>query len=108
MSEKQSNRLNGLLRGALPGRVFAISTLLPEMIQHLAVHQEDLMRIVPGEVMEKSLQVLGCFLVLSALILLSRSQPHPVRPLLTHPPHNIESMTIYIAGLLTGVLLMLR
>jgi len=38
--------------------------------------------MVPGEVLEHSLQVLGCFLVLSVLIWASKSEPHPVRPLL--------------------------
>jgi len=73
------------------GGVFAVSTVLPEKIQHLAAHLEDFRRIIPGEVLEHSLQVLGCFLVLSVLIWASKSEPHPVRPLLAYPPHNSET-----------------
>ena len=89
------------------GGVFAVSTVLPEKIQHLAAHLEDLRRIVPGEVLEHSLQVLGCFLVLSVLIWASKSEPHPVRPLLAYPPHNSETVTVHIAGLVLGAVLML-
>ena len=89
------------------GGVFAVSTVLPEKIQHLAAHLEDLRRIVPGEVLEHSLQVLGCFLVLSVLIWASKSEPHAVRPLLSYPPHNSETVMVHIAGLVLGAVLML-
>ena len=88
------------------GGVFAVSTVIPEKIQHLAAHLEDLRQIAFGEVLEHSLQVLGCFLVLS-LIWASRSEPHPVRPLLAYPPHNSETVMVHIAGLVLGVVLML-
>ena len=90
------------------GGVFAVSTVLPEKIQHLAAHLENIRQIASCEVLEHSLQVLGCFVVLSVLIWASKSEPHPVRPLLAYPPHNSETVTVHIAGLLTGVLLMLR
>jgi hypothetical protein len=51
--------------------------------------------------------VLGCFLVLSVLIWASRSEPHPVRPLLAYPPHNSGTVIIHIAGLALGVVPML-
>ena len=51
--------------------------------------------------------MLGCFLVLSVLIWASRSEPHPVRPLLAYPPHNSETVMVHIAGLVLGVVLML-
>ena len=89
------------------GGVFAVSTVLPEKIQRLAYHLETIRQIAPGEVLEHSLQVLGCFLVLSVLIWGSRSEPHPVRPLLAYPPHNSETVMVHIAGLLRGVVLML-
>ena len=89
------------------GGVFAVSTVLPEKIQHLAAHLETIRQIAPGEVLEHSLQVLGCFLVLSVLIWGSSSEPHPVRPLLAYPPHNSETVMIHIAGLVLGVVLML-
>jgi hypothetical protein len=90
------------------GGIFAVSTVIPGKIQHLAYHLETIGQIAIGEVLEHSLQVLGCFLVLSVLIWGSKSEPHPVRPLLAYPPHNSETVTIHIAGLLTGVVLMLR
>ena len=99
---------SGNLRKALcMGGVFAVSTVLPGKIQHLAAQLEDLRQIVPGEVLEHSLQVLGCFLVLSVLIWASKSEPHPVRPLLAYPPHNKETVLVHTAGLVLGVMLML-
>jgi len=96
------------LRKALcMGGVFAVSTVIPEKIQHLAAHLETIKQFALGEVLEHSLQVLGCFLVLSVLIWASRSEPHPVRPLLAYPPHNSETVTVHIAGLVLGVVLML-
>ena len=99
---------SGNLRKALcMGGVFAVSTVLPEKIQHLAAHLETIKQVAAGEVLEHSLQVLGCFLVLSVLIWGSRSEPHPVRPLLAYPPHNKETVLVHIAGLVLGVVLML-
>ena len=89
------------------GGVFAVSTVLPEKVQHLAAHLETIRQFAPSEVLEHSLQVLGCFLVLSVLIWASRSEPHHVRPLLAYPPHNSETVTVHIAGLVLGVVLML-
>ena len=84
-----------------------MSTVLPEKIQRLAYHLETIRQIAIDEVLQQSLQVLGCFLVLSVLIWASKSEPHPVRPLLAYPPHNSETVMIHIAGLVLGVVLML-
>ncbi len=89
------------------GGIFAVSTVLPEKVQHLAAHLETIRQFAPSEVLEYSLQVLGCFLVLSVLIWASRSEPHPVRPLLAYPPQNSETVMVHIAGLVLGVVLML-
>jgi len=89
------------------GGVFSVSTVLPEKIQHLAAHLEDIRRFAPGEVLEHSLQVLGCFLLLSVLIWASKSEPNPVRPLLAYPPHSRETVLVHVAGLVVGVVLML-
>ncbi len=89
------------------GGVFAVSTVLPEKIQHLAAHLESIRWFASVEALEHSLQVLGCFLVLSVLIWATRSEPHLVRPLLAYPPHNSETVTVHIAGLVLGVVLML-
>jgi len=89
------------------GGFFAVSTVIPGKIQRLAYHLGTFRQIALGEVLEHSLQVLGCFLVLSVLIWGSRSEPHPVRPLLAYPPHNSETVMVHIAGLVLGVVLML-
>jgi hypothetical protein len=89
------------------GGIFAVSTVLPEKIQHLAVHLETIRQFAVDEVVEHSLQVLGCFLVLSVLIWASRSEPHPVRPLMAYPPHSGETVMVHIAGLVVGMVLML-
>ncbi len=89
------------------GGVFAVSTVLPEKIQRLAAHLESIRSFASVEALEQALQVLGCFLVLSVLIWASRSEPHPVSPLLVYPPHNSETVTVHIAGLALGVVLML-
>ena len=100
---------SGNLRKALcMGGVFAVSTVLPGKIQHLAAHLEDLRQIAADEILEHSLQALGCFLVLSVLIWASKSEPQPVRPLLAYPPHNRETVLVHVAGLAVGVVLMLR
>ena len=98
---------NGLRKALCMGGVFAVSTVLPEKIQRLAYHLETIRQIAIDEVLEQSLQVLGCFLVLSVLIWASKSEPHPVRPLLAYPPHNSETVIVHIAGLVLGVVLML-
>jgi hypothetical protein len=93
------------------GGIFAVSTVLPVKIQHLAAHlAAHLASIRPfasAEVLGHSLQVLGCFLLLSVLIWATRSEPHSVSPLLAYPPHYSETVTVHIAGLALGVVLML-
>jgi hypothetical protein len=37
----------------------------------------------------------------------SKSEPHPVRPLLAYPPHNRDTVLVHVAGLVVGVVLML-
>jgi len=90
------------------GGIFAVSTVIPGKIQHLAYHLETINRSGSDGVLDHGLQVLGCFLVLSVLIWASKSEPHPVRPLLAYPPHNSETVMLHIAGLVVGVVLMLR
>ena len=98
---------SGLRKALCMGGIFAVSTVIPGKIQHLAAHLEVIRQFAPAEVLEHSLQVLGCFLVLSVLIWASKGEPHPVRPLLAYPPHNSETVTVHIAGLVLGVVLML-
>jgi len=57
------------LRKALRmGGVFAVSTVLPEKIQHLAHDLATINRSGTDGELDHGLQVLGCFLVLSVLI----------------------------------------
>lgn len=101
-------RPNRDLRKALClGGIFAVSTVIPEKVQHLAYHLKTLQTFGADGVLEHSLQVLGCFLVLSVLIWGSNSEPHPVKPLLAYPPHNRDTVLFHVAGLVVGVVLML-
>jgi hypothetical protein len=98
----------GDLRKALcMGAIFAVSTVLPGKFQNLAYDLGTISRFGSGEIPEHSLQVLGCFLLLSVLIWASKSEPNPVRPLLAYPPHNRDTVLVHVAGLLVGVVLML-
>lgn len=89
------------------GGIFAVSIVLPGKLQHLVFHLESMNQFGMDEVLEHSLQVLGCFLVLSVLVWASKSEPQPVRPLLAYPPHNRETVLVHVAGLVVGVVLML-
>jgi hypothetical protein len=89
------------------GWIFAVSAVLQGKIQHLAAHLDTIRQFAVGEVVEHSLQVLGCFLVLSVLIWASKSEPHPVRPLLAYHPHNSKTVMVHIAGLVVGAVLTL-
>ena len=89
------------------GGIFAVSTVLPEKIQHLAFHVGTLARAATDAVVEYSLQVLGCFLLISVLLWASRTEPRQVHPLLAYPPHRREVVIVYGAGLAIGVVLML-
>jgi len=96
------------LRKALcMGGIFAVSTVIPGKIQHLAHHLTTLKEFGADGVLEHSLQVLGCFLVLSVLIWASDAEGQAVRPLLAYPPQTRESVLAHITGLVVGVLLML-
>ena len=81
------------LRKALcMGGVFAVSTVIPGKIQHLAYHLGTINHSGTDGVLEHSLQVLGCFLVLSVLIWASKGEPHPVKPLLG--PSQVRETTL--------------
>jgi hypothetical protein len=100
--------IRGLRKAVSMGGIFAVSTVLPGKVQQLAYHLKTLQEFGADGVFDQSLQVVGCFLVLSVLIWASKSEPNPVRPLLAYPPHNRDTVLVHVAGLLTGVLLMLR
>ena len=100
-------QIRALRKAFCMGGVFAVSTVIPEKIQRLAADFVATRQFVAGNALEHALQVLGCFLVLSVLIWASKSEPHPVRPLLAYPPHHSETAMAHIAGLAVGVVLML-
>ena len=100
-------QIRDLRKALCVGGIFAVSTVLPEKIQHLAFHVGTISRAATDEVVEHSLQVLGCFLVLSVLIWASRTEPRQVHPLLAYPPHRREVVIVHVAGLVVGVVLML-
>jgi hypothetical protein len=100
--------IRGLRKAVSMGGIFAVSTVLPGKVQHLAFHLKTINRFGTDGILNHGLQILGCFLVLSVLIWASKSEPQPVRPLLAYPPHNRDTVLVHVAGLLTGVLLMLR
>jgi hypothetical protein len=99
--------INDLRKALCMGGIFAVSTVLPEKIQHLVYHLGTISRFGTDGVLVHSLQVAGCFLVLSVLIWASKTEPHPVRPLLAYPPHNRETALFNITGLVVGAVLML-
>ena len=100
-------QIRDLRKALCVGGIFAVSTVLPEKIQHLAFHVGTISRAATDEVVEHSLQVLGCFLVLSVLIWASRTEPRQVHPLLAYPPHSRELVVVHVVGLAVGVVLML-
>jgi len=100
--------IRGFRKAVSMGGIFAVSTMLPGKVQHLAFHLKTINHFGTDGVLNHGLQILGCFLVLSVLIWASKSEPNPVRPLLAYPPHNRDTVLVHVAGLLTGVLLMLR
>ncbi len=100
--------IRGLRKAVNMGGIFAVSTVLPGKVQQLAFHLKTINRFGTDGVLNHGLQILGCLLVLSVLIWASKSEPNPVRPLLAYPPHNRDTVLVHVAGLLTGVLLMLR
>jgi hypothetical protein len=89
------------------GGIFAVSTMLPEKIQHLARYLGTFSRFGTDGVLEHSLQVAGCFLVLSVLIWASRTEARQGHPLLAYPPRSRDTVIVHAAGLAVGVVLML-
>ena len=89
------------------GGIFAVSTVLPGKIQHLAYHLETISRFGTEAALEHALQVLGCFLVLSVLIWASRTESRQNHPFLAYPPRSRDTVIVHAAGLVVGVTLML-
>ena len=85
------------------GAVFAVSTVIPDKILHLAEHLQNSWPLAAAEELEHSLQLLGCFLLLSVLIWASGNEPGPRAPLLSYPPHNRQTLRVHIAGVAMGI-----
>jgi hypothetical protein len=103
---KQLFPVNDLRKALCMGGIFAVSTVLPEKIQHLAQHLGTLQQF-PDEVVEHSFQVAGCFLLLSVLIWAGRIEPRAVHPLLAYPPRSRDTVIVHAAGLVVGTIQML-
>jgi hypothetical protein len=89
------------------GGIFAVSTVLPGKIQHLALHLVQSNQSGFDGLAEHSLQLLGCFVLLSVLIWLAERGLNKRHPLLSYPPHTKPMALASIVGLAAGVVLLL-
>ena len=89
------------------GGIFAVSTVLPGKIQHLALHLVQSNQSGFDGLAEHSLQLLGCFVLLSVLIWLAEHRQIKRHPLLSYPPHIKPMALAHILGLSTGAVLLL-
>jgi hypothetical protein len=95
------------LRQALcVGGIFAISTVLPDKIEHLAIHLVEINRSGVDGLAEHSLQLVGCFVLLSVLIWLAEGKQVKRHPLLSYPPHTKPMALTHIVGLVAGAALL--
>ena len=56
------------------GGIFAVSTVLPGKVQHLAFHLKTTNNFGTDGVLDHGLQILGCLMLLSVLIWASKSE----------------------------------
>ena len=89
------------------GVVFAVSTVIPGKIQHLAYHLKTINHFGTDGFLDHGLQLLGCFLVISVLIWTEERTTRKTRLLTAYPPHSELAVSAHIAGLITGTLLIL-
>jgi len=96
------------LREALcGGGIFAVSTVLPDKIQHLTLHRVQTNRSGLDALTEHSLQLIGCFVLLSVLIWLTERSQIQRNPLMPYPPQTKPTVLAHIVGLVSGAALML-
>lgn len=96
------------LREALcGGGIFAVSTVLPGKIQHLTLHLVQTNRSGLNELTEHSLQLIGCFVLLSVLIWLAERSQIQRNPLMSYPPQTKPMVLAHIVGFASGAALML-
>jgi hypothetical protein len=96
------------LRQALcVGGIFAVSTVLPEKVEHVALHLVAINRSGVDGLVEHSLQLVGCFVLLSALIWLAEGKQVKRHPLLSYPSHTKPMALAHIAGLVACTALLL-
>lgn len=94
------------LRQALcVGGIFAVSTVLPEKIEHLALHLVEINSSGVDGLAEHSLQLVGCFALLSVLIWLGEQGQVKRHPLLSFPPQSKPMALAHIVGLVAGAAL---
>jgi len=95
-------RIGGFREALCGGGIFAISTVLPGNIEHLALHLVQSKRFGFDGLAEHSLQLVGCFVLLSVLIWLAEHRQIKRHPLLSYPPHTKPMALTHIVGLLAG------
>lgn len=96
------------LRAAIGlGGLFAVSTVLPGQIEHLAVHLMTLQQTGWSGVLDHLLPLLGSFLLLSVMSWVAEQGQPKGHPLLAYPPHKTPATLAHIGGLFAGVALLL-
>lgn len=80
--------------------------MLPEKIEHLALHLVEINRSGLDGLAAHSLQLFGCFALLSVLTWLAERGPIKRYPLLSYPPHSKPMVLAHITGLVAGAALL--
>lgn len=101
---KRDHRFREALCG---GGIFAVSTVLPEKVEHLALDLVAINHSGGNGVGEHALQLVGCFVLLSVLIWLAEGKQVKRHPLLSYPSHTKPMALAHIAGLVAGTALLL-
>ena len=100
---KREHRFREALCG---GGIVAVSAVLPEKIEHLALHLVETNQSGVDGLVEHSLQLVGCFVLLSVLIWLAEGKQVKRHPLLSYPPCTKPMALAHIAGLVAGTALL--
>ena len=95
------------LRTALGlGGLFAVSSVLPDQVEHLAAHLLTVQTSGWTSALAHLLPPIGCFVLLSVLTWLSEADTTPQHPLAAYPPQQKRSVLAHSAGLATGLALL--
>ena len=100
------NRENPLREALCGGGIFAVSTVLPEKIEHLALHLVEINRSGLDGLAAHSLRLVAWFALISVLTWLAERGPIKRHPLLSYPPHSKPMALAHIVGLVAGAALL--